>query len=333
MGKNIGKDCNLQEINIQNIQRTHDATSVKQTKQFKNGQKSSPSLCYEDYRGESAKTEACLELLREAIDGGHKVLLFSQFTSLLDLLRERLDREGIAFYELRGSTSKEQRATMADAFNRDDTPVFLISLKAGGTGLNLTGADVVIHFDPWWNLSVQNQATDRAHRIGQTRAVQVYKLIARDTVEEKILHMQERKQALADTVIHEGEGLLSGMTADELLTGIVHNRLGRVLTRAAGLRDQARISDLDDAALNTVCSIVKSFELKLTEPMGMDSAQVTAGGIVTDDFNPETMESKRIPGLYACGEVLDIDGDCGGYNLQWAWSSGRLAGLSARKEA
>lgn len=177
----------------------------------------SPSLCYEDYRGESAKTEACLELLREAIDGGHKVLLFSQFTSLLDLLRERLDREGIAFYELRGSTSKEQRAAMADAFNRDDTPVFLISLKAGGTGLNLTGADVVIHFDPWWNLSVQNQATDRAHRIGQTRAVQVYKLIARDTVEEKILHMQERKQALADTVIHEGEGLLSGMTADELL--------------------------------------------------------------------------------------------------------------------
>ena len=125
----------------------------------------------------------------------------------------------------------------------------------------------------------------------------------------------------------------SEMTADELLTGIVHNRLGRVLTRAAGLRDQARISDLDDAALNTVCSIVKSFELKLTEPMGMDSAQVTAGGIVTDDFNPETMESKRIPGLYACGEVLDIDGDCGGYNLQWAWSSGRLAGLSARKEA
>jgi len=178
----------------------------------------SPSLCYEAYKGEAAKLDACLELLREAIDGGHKVLLFSQFTSLLDLLRERLQKEQIPFYELRGSTPKEERVGLADAFNRDDTPVFLISLKAGGTGLNLTGADVVIHFDPWWNVSAQNQATDRAHRIGQTQTVQVYKLIARDTVEEKILRMQERKQALADAVVHEGEGMLSRLTAEELLS-------------------------------------------------------------------------------------------------------------------
>ncbi len=177
----------------------------------------SPSLCYDDYAGVSAKTEACLELLREAIDGGHKVLLFSQFTSMLDQLAARLEKEGIAFYELRGSTTKEQRAQRVDAFNRDEVPVFLISLKAGGTGLNLTGADVVIHFDPWWNVSAQNQATDRAHRIGQTRTVQVYKLIAADTVEEKIVAMQERKQALAEAVVHEGDGILSGMTAEELL--------------------------------------------------------------------------------------------------------------------
>ena len=178
----------------------------------------SPALCYEHYRGESAKTDACLELIREAIDGGHKILLFSQFTALLDLLKARLDEEGIPFYELRGSTPKEQRGTLVDAFNKGDVPLFLISLKAGGTGLNLTGADVVIHFDPWWNLSAQNQATDRAHRIGQTRTVQVYKLIASDTIEEKILTMQSRKQALADAIVHEGDGLLSGMSADDLLS-------------------------------------------------------------------------------------------------------------------
>lgn len=178
----------------------------------------SPSLIYEDYRGESAKTEACLELLREAIDGGHRVLLFSQFTSLLDLLKERLTAEGIAFYELRGSTPKEQRITLVDTFNTGEVPVFLISLKAGGTGLNLTGADVVIHFDPWWNLSAQNQATDRAHRIGQTHTVQVYRLIASDTIEEKIVALQERKQSLADAIVHEGEGLLAGMSAEDLLS-------------------------------------------------------------------------------------------------------------------
>ena len=119
------------------------------------------------------------------------------------------------------------------------------------------------------------------------------------------------------------------LTAEELLTGILHNRLGRVLTRAAGLRDQTLIRDIDDSVLNRLCEMAKSFRIELTEPMGMDSAQVTAGGIITDDFYPNTMESKLVPGLYACGEVLDIDGDCGGYNLQWAWSSGRLAGLSA----
>ena len=125
----------------------------------------------------------------------------------------------------------------------------------------------------------------------------------------------------------------TALSSDELLTGILHNRLGRVLTRAAGIKDQRAVSELTDAQLESVCKAVKAFELELTEPMGMDSAQVTAGGVLTAEFDPETMQSKLVPGLYACGEVLDIDGDCGGYNLQWAWSSGRLAGSCAGKDA
>lgn len=122
------------------------------------------------------------------------------------------------------------------------------------------------------------------------------------------------------------------LLTDELLTGILHNRLGRVLTKAAGIKGNQPISHLSDREIVQVVNAVKSFEIALTEPMGMDSAQVTAGGVLTDDFDPQTMESRLVPGLYACGEVLDIDGDCGGYNLQWAWSSGYLAGQSAGKE-
>ena len=121
------------------------------------------------------------------------------------------------------------------------------------------------------------------------------------------------------------------LSVEELLTGILHNRLGRVLTKAAGVKGNGMIRDLTREDLEAVCAAVKSLEIVLTEPMGMDSAQVTAGGVLTRDFDPQTMQSRLVPGLYACGEVLDIDGDCGGYNLQWAWSSGRLAGLSAGK--
>jgi len=124
----------------------------------------------------------------------------------------------------------------------------------------------------------------------------------------------------------------SNLTCDDLLTGILHNRLGRVLIQMAGLRGRMEVRELEESSLDRVCDTVKNFEVELTEPMGMDSAQVTAGGIVTDEFDAATMESRLVPGLYACGEVLDVDGDCGGYNLQWAWSSGRLAGLSAGKE-
>ncbi len=122
------------------------------------------------------------------------------------------------------------------------------------------------------------------------------------------------------------------LTTDDLLTGILHNRLGRVLTQAAGVRGRFPLSEMTDWQIDEVCRTVKGFSVELKEPLGMDAAQVTAGGIATEEFDPTTMQSRRTAGLFACGEVLDVDGDCGGYNLQWAWSSGRLAGLCAGKE-
>ena len=124
----------------------------------------------------------------------------------------------------------------------------------------------------------------------------------------------------------------TNLPMEELLTGILHNRLGRVLTKTAGIKGKQYASQISNAELAEVVACVKGLEITLTEPLGMDSAQVTAGGVLTDGFDPNTMESKSVSGLYACGEVLDIDGDCGGYNLQWAWSSGRCAGLHAGKE-
>ena len=160
-----------------------------------------PSLVYPDYNGNSAKLDTCLELLSSATDGGHKVLVFSQFTTMLDVIRNKLVEMGISHYILKGDTPKTERMRLVNRFNADDTQVFLISLKAGGTGLNLTGADVVIHYDPWWNESVMNQATDRAYRIGQNRSVQVYKLIMKNTLEEKIMKLQEKKSALSSLMV------------------------------------------------------------------------------------------------------------------------------------
>ena len=122
------------------------------------------------------------------------------------------------------------------------------------------------------------------------------------------------------------------LTTDDLLTGILHNRLGRVLVKSAGIKSNLPVKDLEKEELLEVCRVVKACQITLTEPLDMASAQVTAGGVLTKDFDPNTMESKLVPGLYACGEVLDIDGDCGGYNLQWAWSSGYCAGCHAGKE-
>lgn len=176
-----------------------------------------PVLCYEDYAGESAKLNMCLELVEECIESGHKVLLFSQFTSMLAIIQKAFEERQISYYLLKGSTKKEDRLRLVEQFNHDETNVFLISLKAGGTGLNLTGADVVIHYDPWWNVSAQNQATDRAHRIGQNNRVQVYKLTAQNTIEDKILKLQEKKKALAESVISEGGNTISSMTTEEIM--------------------------------------------------------------------------------------------------------------------
>ena len=176
-----------------------------------------PRLLMENYNGESAKREACIDLVRSAVEGEHKVLLFSQFTSMFELLEEDLRSEGIAWYKITGATPKEERARLVKAFNQDDIPVFLISLKAGGTGLNLTGADVVIHYDPWWNAAAQNQATDRAHRIGQTKVVTVYRLILKNTIEDRILELQEKKKALADDILSAEAVGSARISRDELL--------------------------------------------------------------------------------------------------------------------
>ncbi len=176
-----------------------------------------PSLLFSDYDGESAKRQACMELIGSAVEGEHKVLVFSQFTTMLELLEEDLRREGIAFYKIIGATPKEQRMRLVRQFNEDDTPVFLISLKAGGTGLNLTGADIVIHYDPWWNLAVQNQATDRAHRIGQKKIVTVYKLIAKGTIEEKILVLQDQKKRLADDILSADAVASTAVSKEDLM--------------------------------------------------------------------------------------------------------------------
>lgn len=176
----------------------------------------SPELIFDEYTGGSAKSDLCIDLIKNAVSGGHKILLFSQFTSMLSILEERMKAEKISFYTLTGSVNKEKRARMVEDFNNDDTSVFCISLKAGGTGLNLTSADIVIHYDPWWNLAVQNQATDRAHRIGQEHVVMVYRLIIEGTIEDNIVKLQEKKKELAEQILG-GEGMGSAsFTREEL---------------------------------------------------------------------------------------------------------------------
>ncbi len=160
---------------------------------------------------ESGKLAALREILQEAVSGGHRVLVFSQFVEMLKLIRDALDQDGITYQYLDGST--KDRLDRVDHFNEDESvQAFLISLKAGGTGLNLTGADTVVHFDPWWNPAVEDQATDRAHRIGQTRVVTVYRLIARGTVEEKILQLSAKKRALVANVLNTEGSPLKGLT-------------------------------------------------------------------------------------------------------------------------
>ena len=177
-----------------------------------------PSLFIDNYKGGSGKLNQCMDLVSDAIESGHKILLFSSYTSMFPIIEKELDKKKIKFLKLIGSTPVNDRIQMVDEFNNnDEIKVFLISLKAGGTGLNLTSADVVIHYDPWWNVSSENQATDRAYRIGQKNSVQVYKLITSNSIEEKINKMQERKEKLSKDVLSTKETFINKMTKEEIL--------------------------------------------------------------------------------------------------------------------
>ncbi|MBQ7147399.1 MAG: SNF2 helicase associated domain-containing protein [Pseudobutyrivibrio sp.] len=176
-----------------------------------------PSLYVENYKGESAKRQACLDLVERAMEAGHRILIFSQFTTMLDLLKKDMKKSHIDYFEITGSTKKEERVELVNRFNEGENSVFLISLKAGGTGLNLIGADMVIHYDPWWNLAAQNQATDRAHRIGQKKTVTVYKLITKGTIEEKIVELQNTKSDLAEEILSGETNIISKMTESDFL--------------------------------------------------------------------------------------------------------------------
>ncbi len=173
-------------------------------------------LLYETVEEPSSKLKGCMELIHSLHDNNKKILLFSSFTSVLHLIEEQCHKEHISYYLLDGSTPKEKRKQMVDAFQKDDTTLFLISLKAGGSGLNLTSAQAVIHFDPWWNMSAKNQATDRAHRIGQKESVQVFSLIMKNSIEEKIMELQKQKKNLADTFVEGNDGVITTMSVDDM---------------------------------------------------------------------------------------------------------------------
>ncbi|MCD7949109.1 MAG: SNF2-related protein [Erysipelotrichaceae bacterium] len=175
-----------------------------------------PRLLYEDIDEPSSKMKGCMELIHSLENSHKKILLFSSFTSVLELLEEQCQKEHVSYYLLDGSVSKTKRKQMIDAFQKDDTTLFLISLKAGGSGINLTSAQAVIHYDPWWNMSAKNQATDRAYRIGQNQNVQVFSLIMKNTIEEKIMDLQSQKKDLADTFVEGNEGSLSSMSLDDI---------------------------------------------------------------------------------------------------------------------
>ncbi len=161
----------------------------------------SPNIIFENYKYESSKIEELVKIVKEVVSNGHKILIFSSFKTALSLVQKRFQKEKISFYTIDGSVNSKKRMELVNKFNEDDTNTFLITIKAGGTGLNLTSADVVIHLDLWWNPQVENQATDRSHRIGQKNNVEVIKIICKGTIEERILELQNKKKILVDNLI------------------------------------------------------------------------------------------------------------------------------------
>ena len=177
-----------------------------------------PGLFLSDYNGDSSKLTQCLEIIEDATQAGHKILLFSGYTSMFDIIQKELSKRNISYFKLTGSTKVSDRISLVDEFNTNpNIKVFLISLKAGGTGLNLTGADMVIHYDPWWNQSAENQATDRAYRIGQKHNVQVYKLITNNSIEEKIYELQQKKSELIDNMLSTKTSFINKFTKEEIM--------------------------------------------------------------------------------------------------------------------
>ena len=177
-----------------------------------------PSLFLANYKGESSKLNQCIEVLKDAIASGHKILLFSGYSSMLEIIEKELKKENIKYFKLTGQTKVGDRIKLVEEFNNnEEIKVFLISLKAGGTGLNLIGADMVIHYDPWWNLSAENQATDRTYRIGQKKNVQVYKLITKDSIEERIYELQERKASLAKSMLSTEQTFINKLSKEDVM--------------------------------------------------------------------------------------------------------------------
>lgn len=176
-----------------------------------------PRLVYDEVTQPSSKLKACMELVSSLVDNNKSVLLFSNFTSMLDLIQVELQHLHIPYFRMDGSTGKEDRRELVQKFQDKERKVFLISLKSGGTGINLTAAEAIIHYDPWWNVSAENQASDRAYRIGQNSSVQVYKLIMRNTVEERIQHLQQMKKELADIFVEENEANIMKMDKEQIL--------------------------------------------------------------------------------------------------------------------
>ena len=176
-----------------------------------------PALCLPDYDGLSGKLELLMDVLPGALAAGRRALIFSQFTSMLRIIGKRLKTEDISYLYLDGETPAPARLELTKRFNAGEAQVFLISLKAGGTGLNLTGADLVIHFDPWWNPTAEEQATGRAHRIGQTKRVEVLRLVVHHSIEEQVLRMSDRKRRLFDRLITPGEEMPTRLTEKDIL--------------------------------------------------------------------------------------------------------------------
>ncbi len=180
-----------------------------------------PSLIIDEYKGGSGKFKIAMQLIREGINEGKKILLFSQFTSVLKNISKLLRKEDIKYFYLDGETNASERVSLVNEFNKNsDIKLFLISLKAGGTGLNLTSANLVIHFDPWWNPAIEDQATDRAHRIGQKNLVEVIKLVCKETIEEKIITLQEDKKELINDIMNsdlKNSQLMNTLSKEEIL--------------------------------------------------------------------------------------------------------------------